>query len=228
MPPETLTASDAPPARTSRAQRLLNIFVTPGEVFDEVVAAPTDLWNWRVPMLLVTLAGIVLLQFATPHPNPLPIPWGEGGNAHAELDGGWPLVSSLVVCLAVFAGSVWSAFVLWLMGRVFLKVRFPYLKALEVVGLAGMILVLGSVVTALWNAASGDAAARPALSLLTAKFDLSQRARQILDTLNFFHLWSTAVLAIGLSRLTGVSFKEAAFWVFGVWFVVRGALIILG
>jgi hypothetical protein len=45
--------------------------------------------------------------------------------------------------------------------------------------------------------------------------------------LNFFHLWTTTVLAIGLSRLSGVTFKESAFWVFGYWLVARVALILL-
>lgn len=48
-----------------------------------------------------------------------------------------------------------------------------------------------------------------------------------LDTLNFFHVWTTAVLAIGLARLSGVSFKESALWVFGYWFLARIAILIL-
>jgi hypothetical protein len=122
---------------------------------------------------------------------------------------------------------VWSAFVLWFIGRVFLKVRFSYLKTLEIVGLAGIILVLGTLITSLLIAASGDAAARPSLSLLARKLDPSLPSRQVLDMLNVFHLWTTTVLAIGLSRLSGVSLKEAAFWVFGYWLFARIALIVL-
>jgi hypothetical protein len=117
--------------------------------------------------------------------------------------------------------------VLWFIGRVFLKARFSYRKTLEVSGLAGMILVLGTVVTGLLIAASGDGAAQPALSLFAPKLDPSQPVRRLLDMLNFFHLWSTTVVAIGLSRLGGVSFKEAAFLVFGFWLVARGALLCL-
>jgi hypothetical protein len=51
--------------------------------------------------------------------------------------------------------------------------------------------------------------------------------RQVLDTFNVFHLWTTTVLAIGFSRLSAVSFKEAAFWVFGCWLFARITLIIL-
>ena len=99
-------------------------------------------------------------------------------------------------------------------------------KIAEVVGLAGIILVLGTIVTGLLVAVSGDATARPSLSLLAGKL-CPARVHQLLDALNIFHLWSTTVLAIGLSRLSGVSFKEAAFWVVGYWLFARIALIIL-
>jgi hypothetical protein len=219
------------PATTPLSEKLPNIFVCPGEVFDGVIAAPPAMVNWRLPTLFVCLAGIVLLQMTTAS--------GQG-DALAQLAsaatlsqeqremlaGVWPLVSSLSVCLAAFAGTLWSAFVLWFIGRVFLQARFSYLKTLEVVGLTGIILVLGTIVTGLLIAVSGDAAARPSLAMLVGKSSAS-RVHQLLDTLNIFHLWSTTVLAVGLSRLSGVSFKEAAFWVFGYWLCARIALIIL-
>jgi hypothetical protein len=231
MPNTTLATRAAPENPTSLGGKLLNIFVSPGEVFDEVIAAPPGMANWRVPTLLVCLAGILLLQLAMPVEQAAAIRQLAGAAALSPeqeqmLSGIWPLVSSLGVSLAAFLGTFWSAFVLWLVGRVFLKVSFPYLKALEIVGLTGMILVLGTAVTGLLIAASGDAAARPSFSLLVGKLSPG-RAHQVLDTLNFFHLWATTVLAIGLSRLSGVTFKEAAFWVFGYWLFARIALIIL-
>jgi hypothetical protein len=109
----------------------------------------------------------------------------------------------------------------------FLKLGFPYLKALEIVGLTGIISVLGKIATILLIATFDDPAARPALSLLAPKLDHSRSLYQILDTLNFFHLWITAFLAIGLSRLCHVTFKEASFWAFGYWLVARIMFIVL-
>jgi hypothetical protein len=76
-------------------------------------------------------------------------------------------------------------------------------------------------------AASGDLAARPALSLFVPNMSPTRPFCQILNILNFFHLWSTTVLAIGFSRLCNVTFKEAAFWVFGYWMLAKIALIVL-
>ena len=94
-------------------------------------------------------------------------------------------------------------------------------------GLSGTILVLGLVVTGLLSLAAGDPSARPALSLLFSKLPQGNSLRAVSEVLNCFYLWTTAVLAIGLSRVSGVSFKESVFWVFGYWVVVRIGLILL-
>ncbi len=228
----TLTGSVAPGISTSLGEKLLNLFVSPGDVFDEVIAAPTRLVNWRVPTLLACLAGIILLSMAATTEQTAAIHQLTGAASFPQeqremFAGVWPLVSSLTICFGTFAGSFWSAFVLWFIGRVFLKARFSFLKTLEIVGLTGIILVLGTVVTALLIGASGNVTARPSLSWLGDKASLGTGLGRLLDTLNVFHLWTTTVLAIGLSRLSGVTFKEAAFWVFGYWLFARIALIIL-
>jgi hypothetical protein len=224
-----LSPSSSLPSPTSVREKIFNIFVSPSDIFDEVIASPPNLANWRIPTLLACLVTIISIQLgnsstqslAAIHRSTISV-----AQAYA-FAGAWPLLYALVVCMGTFAGICWSAFVLWLIGRMFLKVRFPYVKALEIVGLTGIISVLGTIATTLLIAASGDPAARPGLSLLAAKLDHTRSLYQILETLNFFHLWSTTVLAIGLSRLCNVTFKEAAFWVFGYWMIARIVLIIL-
>ena len=224
-----LSPSSAP--STSIRAKLLNIFVSPTDVFDEIIASPPNLANWRIPTLLVCLASIISL-----HMGPFSAESSihrlaqVGTNSDAQthaLAGTWPLTSALSVCLATLCGSLWSAFVLWYVGRTFLKVNFPYVKALEIVGLTSIISVLGAIFTILLIAASGDPSAQPALSCLISKLDHNQRLYKIFATCNFFYLWSTTVLAIGFSRQCRVSFKEAAFWVFGYWIATRIILILL-
>ena len=223
----SIPASLVPP--TSVREKLLNIFVCPSDVFDEVISSPPNLANWRIPTLLACLVTIISLQLensptqfsASSQPGTLSVAQAQA------LAGATPLLSALLVFIATFAGTCWSAFVLWLVGRLFLKVRFPYLKSLEIVGLTTIISMLGSITTMLLIAASGDLAARPALSLFVPNMSPTRPFYQILHILNFFHLWSTTVLAIALTRLCNVTFKEAAFWVFGYWLVARIVLIIL-
>jgi hypothetical protein len=185
--------------------KLFDVLVDPSSVFNEVNATPITVLNWLLPTMLAGLMGA--------------LPTGSGGWT-------WPALLSAEA--GGLAGTLWSALVLWFIGSVFLRSRFSLLKTLEVVGLTTSISVLGMVVTALLIAASGEPAARPALSLVAVKWAWGGHLRAVLDTLNLFYLWSTTVLAIGLARLSGVSFKTAAFWVFGYWICLRIVIILLG
>jgi hypothetical protein len=233
MMPESLQTIEAAARPTSLGARLLNLFVSPALVFDEVTVAPPRAVNWLVPTLLVCLSGLAVLGSTTS-------PEQTAAAIQQLLDAGtitqdqaasltlhWQNVSGLALCLGAFIGTFWSAFVLWFIGHVFLKCRFGFIKALEVAGLTATILVLGTVVTGLLVAALGDASARPALSLLLFKLAPDSPIRVAFGVLDCFHLWTTGVLAVGLSRLTGVSLKETAFWVFGYWVGVRITLILL-
>ena len=226
-----MTPMNAASRSSSLAGRMLDMLVSPGDVFDEVLAAPPRLANWLVPTLLVALTSLVLLGAASK----------EGGlgsgkpealdSAAAQTEPGsadWQRVSTAATCVGAFAGTFWSAFLLWFIGRAFLRARFSFWKAVEVVALTGIIVALGAVVTALLVGVFGDPASRPALSIFARHLPTTSRVHMALDTVNFFYLWTATVLAIGLSRLSGVSFKESAFWVFGYWVVVRLALIVLG
>jgi hypothetical protein len=229
MPAVILDPAAPPPAATPLLAKLANLLACPGEVFEELAAAPPRARNWLVPTLLVALTSVVLAAMLTPQGQAAAAigPAVEAGKAEI-LRARWQMFSAMTITLAAFAATGWSALVLWFIGRVFLNARFSYWKAVEVVGLTGSIVVLGAVATALLVAASGDAAARPALSLFAGRLPAENPLRAALGALNLFHLWSTAVLAIGLSKLSGVSFKESAFWVFGYWLVFRLALIVLG
>ena len=213
--------------QSSIGGRLLNVLATPGDLFDEIVAAPSNRENWLVPTLLVCLTGLLLLPMATPKETAVIATDPVAVFQANVVAGNWTMFSALLTCGAVFVGTFWSAFVLWLIGRVVLKVRFSYHKSLEVIGLTGSILALGCVVTLLLILASGQSTARPAFSLLANGPEAGGKTHALLDIMNFFHLWTTAVLSIGLSKLSGVSFKESAFWVFGYWVVLRAAFLLL-
>jgi len=212
--------------------RCLSIFDAPSELFEEVAASPLRLTNWLVPTLLVILTSLVLLEASNNREHTAVVVGamveaGELSAAQAPvLTDDWQRVSAGAVCLGALAGTCWSALLLWSIGRVLLQARFSYWKALEVAGLASMIAALGALVSMLLVAASGDAAARPALSLLV-HLPLENPLRLFLDGLNVFHLWTTAVLAIGLARLSGVSLKQSGFWVFGYWLCARLAGVLL-
>jgi len=230
MPTAAISPSEASVTTVSLRERLLNVFANPGDVFEEIVTQPYSRPNWLVPTLLVCFVGIASLLVA-PVGDTTTTPVHELVGAGAvptdqdqTLVDSLPLAAALTVISSAFFGTFWSAFVVWFIARVFLRARFPFLKAVEVVGLSSMVLVLGVVVTSLLIVASGDATARAALSLFVRGFNPADKLHSVLSELSLFHLWATAVLAVGLSKLSRVSFKEAGFWVFGYWLALRLSL----
>src|ERR1039457_507501 len=117
---------------TSLPSKLLSIFACPGDVFEEVAASPPRLANWLLPTLLVGVASLLLVA-------------AQASAVSGHVD----RFSAVAVWVGAFAGTFWSALLLWFIGRVFLKTRFSYWKALEVAGLTGTIVVLGAIVTVL-------------------------------------------------------------------------------
>ena len=218
MKTEALSQTTESPATTSLAPKMLNIFVSPGEVFEELASQPPRLAIWLIPTMLVCLVATAFTQPA--------ISAHQVGSA-APVSARAQLAGAADACAGVFIGTFWSALVLWLIGRFILKTRFNFWKAVEVGALAGPILILSAVVTGLLATVSGNAHARPALSLLIGSAVVKPAVYAILDALDLFRIWTSVVLAIGLSKLTGVSLKECAFWVFAYWLLGRILTVLL-
>jgi hypothetical protein len=229
--------------QTSLTLRLIDIFVSPGEVFEEVISSPHNAANWLVPILISCLIGVSSLLWLTEEPffqeksgivaeAQRQLGTGIADSDEAKSDhtaslAGARLSGEAAIVGGSFIGTVWSAFVLWFLGRFVLQARFSYLKALEIAALSGIILVLSTVVTTLLVLATENVFAKPALSLLVSNFDPSNKSHQLLSMLDITHVWTTAVLSVGLAKLSKVTFAEAAFWVFAYWWLLRGVLLLL-
>jgi hypothetical protein len=140
-------------------------------------------------------------------------------------------LKTLGTLAAVLIGVVrvfWWAFILWLLGRLFLKVRFGYLKALEVAGLALMISVLGGIVMLLLTVNLTKIFAAPGWTLAVADFDAARKSRLLLGAANLFSFWLVGVLSVGLAKLAGVPFLRAAWFVFAVWVIQESCFMLLG
>ena len=246
--PPILDGTEPKPAPTSVWSRIVNIFATPGEVFEEVKSSPPTTGNWLAPALLLSLAGIVsaLVIFSQPEiiqtiheqqqkafdkqvaAGKMTQQQADQAAAAAEKFSG-PAMMKIFGCVGSVVGSfvslLWWAFLLWLLARWFLKMPVGYAKLLEVAGLAGMIDVLGAVVKTLLIVVTGNLYAAPSLILLVNHFDPHNPVHNFLAVINVMTFWVLAVRAVGLAKLTGASFVKACGWVFGVWIVITGVLI---
>ncbi len=255
LPPVLEPAPTAPsPPAMCLAARLLNVFAIPGEVFEVVKASRVAVWNWLLPGLLSAVVGVFMVIVVVSQPalqremqnriqaqnNALAKQVKEGQLKQADADRVMALTRAIAAppILRALAGTAaavlsvarvfWWALVLWVLGRSFLKVRFDYLKALEVAGLALMISVLGAVVTVLLTVNLPRMFATPSLALAISDFDASRKSHLLLGAANVFSLWLVGVLSVGLARLANVPFLRAAWCVFAAWVIQESFLLLLG
>jgi len=248
--PEPQAAEPAAPA-TSLTGKLMNVFAAPGEVFGEVKTASARAANWLVPVVIFAVVGVVTVcvLFAQPairqtiHDQQVKVldqRVQQGTMTQTQEDQALqvmdkfmgPTMLTVFGSVAVVLNSVvsvfWWALILWLCGRWCLKARFEYMKAVEVAGLATIILVLGLILSTSVAVILGRLYAGPSLGMLVSDFDPTKRAHLLLGAANIIYFWHTAVLGLGLAKLSGASTAKALMFVFIYWILAELILIAVG
>jgi len=241
-----------PPAM-SLAARLLNVFAIPGEVFDGVRTSRFCVGNWLWPALLSAVVGALTIIVVLSQPS-VQRQMRELGEQQAkaldqQVKAGkvtqseanqvqaitrWctdpatlKTIGGMAAVLFNIVRVFWWAFILWLVGRVFLKVQLGYLKALEVAGLALMISVLGGVVALALTVNLTRIFAAPSLALAAPDFEATRKNPLLLGAASVFSFWLVGVLSVGLARLARVPFLRAAWFVFAFWVIQESLLVFM-
>lgn len=248
--PESQTTSPQTTA-TPLAAKLFNVIAAPGEVFSEITAGPARAAHWLVPVLIYAVVGVisVCIMFSQPaiqqtihdqQVKALDQRVQQGKMTQAQEDQALQAMEkfmgptvlaiggSIAMVIYSFVSIFWWALVLWLLGRWFLKARFHYLKAVEVAGFGLVILVLGIIITTLLAVILGRLYGGPSLGLFVSDFDPTKRTHLLLGAANVIYFWHTAVLGIGLARLSGTSTGKAVIVIFTYWIVAELLLIAAG
>jgi hypothetical protein len=243
---EPPSLNEPAPGSSSLAGRLANVFVAPGEVFEELKTSPPRAANWLVPVLLACLVGVVycVTIFSTEslaqqmHEMRVKalqqkidagkMPREQGQQAIEALDRFMTptlmsILGSFSAAVISFAALFVSALIVWLIGKLAFKAEFTYLKAMEVCGLASMIGVLGVVVQTLLVLGFGKLTVSPGPALLIQDFDPKNLWHQMASMLSLITFWQVGVGAAGLAKLGGISWAKAAGWLYGLW-----AAVVLG
>jgi hypothetical protein len=231
--------------------RLLNVFAVPGEVFTEVKSAPPSTSNWLVPTICSALIGVlvsfiifsqpaIIQQIREQQAKVMDQQVKAGKITQAQADQALAMMEKFTgpTMMKVFGGVgsvvvsfvhvMWWGFVLWLLSRWFLKVKIPYVKALEVVGLAMMIAVLGAIVAMLLIVNLGRMGATPSLALMMSDFDATRKSHLFMGAANVFYFWQVGVTAVGLSKLAGVPFVRALWVLLAFWLLQESLFILIG
>jgi hypothetical protein len=248
--PDSPTA-EPQPATTSLLAKLFNVFAVPGEVFDEVKAAPASAATWLVPALLLAVVGAlsafvlfsqpaILQQIREQQDKAIEQQVKAGKITQAQADQYSAMMEKFfnptVLKLfgaagglaAAFCRVVWWGFILWLLAKQLLKTSVPFPKALEVSGLSMMISVLGMLVGLLLTVNLGRLGAGASLALVVKDFDLTRKSHLFAGAANLFSFWQVAVTSIGLAKLANAPFMRAAWVVLAFWMLQESVLILIG
>jgi Yip1 domain len=249
--PDPRPGQDTPTAM-SLVARLMNIYATPGDVFESVrLSTEPSAANWLVPVFLSCLAGILFTWIAFSQPNveqqirerqdqKLQQMVDSGKMSAADAEAARAKMEQInlmtLVKVAGAAATVVTSFALvFVMGLVLkltaywrLKQSLDYMKLVEVAGLSGMVLVLGSLVYLLLVVITGSIYATPGPVLLVGDIDPQNKLHMVLSSISVMTLWYLCVLGIGLAKLAGSSFGKAVTPLIALWVLVRAAVILAG
>ncbi len=234
--------------------RLLNVFAIPGDVFEEVRKAPLCVANWLIPALLLVLAGCIGAWLVSSQPaiqqqmreiqekfqDKMLDKMVEKGRLTKEQadkqreasalgqNVGQKIGTYVGPIFTAFAVPFWWGFLVWLLGTKLFRGSFPFMKAVEVVGLGNAIAILGSVVTTLLMVSLGSLNATPSPALFVKDYDPQNTSQALLQIPNVITIWVLVVRSIGLARLSGARFLPAAIGVFGLWLAQTSILVGIG
>lgn len=249
------TENEAPPTEapeeSSQLSRMFNIYAAPAESFDALRNRPPDTGNWLMPAILLMVVSWIggFLILSRPEimaqvvemaaqgieqqveAGKVPTEQAEAMRAGVEK---WTVISTRVGValgspLYAFAVPFWWGLWLWLFGGKLLKGGFGYMKAVEIAGLASMILVLESVLKSLLVLVTGNFLAAPGPVMFFLKdFDPQSLTHVLLAKLQLTTLWVLAIRALGISRMGAGGFARCAAVVFGFWIVWNGFWALVG
>ena len=154
---------------TSLGSRMMNVFISPGEVFDEVKTSPYQTGNWLAPTIIAIVTSIVFAMVVFSQPKVLQrmrepaeskvqqmVDQGKitRQQADQQLEVMEKFMTPTVFKVSGIIGSVvftaillaLGALIVWMLGTLLFKGVFTYAKAVEAVGLATMITVPGAIV----------------------------------------------------------------------------------
>jgi succinate dehydrogenase hydrophobic anchor subunit len=245
----TVAQPEAAAAEMSFSDKLMNVFASPGELFEYVAKAPKQTSNWALPLLLTIVIGIVFMFVAFSQPAiqdemarqrdktvQQQIAAGKITQEQADMmaertpKAGSPMFlifGSVGVVIVMCATLFVSALAFWLLGKFAFKSGATYGKVTEVVGLSMYIMAVGSLLTLILVVAMGSMHATPSLALVLSDFDPMNKMHKLLSSINIITFWYLGIVSVGLGKLFSVSFGKILTGVAAIWVVWTAVTVLV-
>jgi hypothetical protein len=248
---EQQVTTSEPATVSSFMTRATNVFMSPGELYTEVAQAPPQTTSWLLPFILSIVMALVITisLFNNPTLRQQIYDMQEKGMKKAVAEGkmtqeqadraseamesSGPVMfiaiggtSAVFIVAAIYFGV---ALLLWLAGKFIMQMPGGYKKMLEVFGLASLVGVLGSIITLLlMNLMNSFYASPSAAVAVLDSFDVTNKSHRLLSSLNIFTLWETAIVGIGMSKVSNKSLGTGMGITFGLWAVWTVLSVLFG
>ena len=235
-----------PPGRMSLPARLLGVITNPAGVYDDVAATPRTPSNWIAPWILLVIATAVLTQLLIQNAdfaaqlmsvmreqvdllvNDGAVPREDADRQLALLQPGMPLFTMLSIAGPALwgLGMVFALSLLyWLIGRSAMHAFAPYMKVVEVVGLASLISVIELCVSTGLILATGTLTITPTAAALFPSVAQDSLLYALLLKANPFSVWLVIVTSIGLARLFARDVPKVIVLILSLWILWTVAML---
>lgn len=99
-----------------------------------------------------------------------------------------------------------------------LKAEFDYVNILNVIGLSFVILAIGKILDVVISILTSDINTI-SLGLLFSEESIGDSLYKLMSSLDLFAIWFSILVAIGLSKISGIKSSVSYILVFGIWIV---------
>lgn len=242
----------------SFTDKMIGVYSSPGEVFDNVRLTGKTTSNWLVPMVIFILVAVGLSQLVLSNASlndqlgtmiskrfekqiSEQIAQGKITPEQAEQARGsyetfakpgsmWFTISQIggIAIMTPVALFVLSL-VYWLIGKTAMSAQSTYGKVVEVVGLTFFISIAEQIFTTLLMVMLDNIHATPSAALaVLAQFDPEDKLHLVLAKLNVFTFWDLSVVSIGLSHLFQRDLPKVLVLVFALWVLWSVVTVLTG
>jgi hypothetical protein len=99
-----------------------------------------------------------------------------------------------------------------------LKADFNYVNILNVIGLSFIVLAIGKILDVVISILTGDISTI-SLGLLFSEDGVAESIYKLFMSIDVFTIWFMVLIAIGLSKISGIKSGVSYFFVFGIWII---------
>ena len=228
------------PTTMSFTEKLTNIFVAPGELYENVRDTPKTTSNWLVPLILFIVVALLLGQLVLQNPAIVDeitrtmtqqfdkaIQEGKMTQEQADQMSERTKPGSMWFTILQIGGTViitpialfLLSLVYWLLGKWGMNATAPYMKVVEVAGLTMFITMPGEHRHHTPDVRHGFDLRHSQSGALVTDFDIQNKLHAALAKVNIFTIWDLAVVSIGLSKLFQRDLPKVLVLVFALWVV---------